>query len=188
MSDEETVVDAHGRRLEEGQTVSQVGEPAQMRVVEITGVDGDVDDEGRSYGIAPRVIVEYPDGERESFVTGWAGLRRYGPPDGDEMAFECDDLELVLYGLRIQGVPLGIPAEVVGDWMQTFDYDIHAPGRPYPTGNGGSTEDPDKAMSFPTMELAWEAWRRPSEVTPTRPDGRPNRPMTVFTISVERLR
>jgi hypothetical protein len=92
----------------------------------------------------------------------------------------------VSYGLKIAAAPPGLES-VVGEWIATFDYDAHGPDRAYPTGNGSSTDDPTLAMRFETAEEAWEAWRQPSAVTPTRPDGQPNRPMTVFTVSVEQI-
>lgn len=42
------------------------------------------------------------------------------------------------------------------------------------------TEDRDKAQKFDTMEALMELWRTPIG---TRPDGRPDRPLTAFTIS-----
>jgi hypothetical protein len=93
---------------------------------------------------------------------------------------------MTAYGIKILAGPAFL-APMVGDWLEAFDYDEHAPGRPYPTGSGTSTDDPARAMRFESTLEAWEAWRRPSTVTPVRPDGKPNRPMTVFTISVEPL-
>jgi hypothetical protein len=90
-----------------------------------------------------------------------------------------------MYGIKIMHAPF---VGVEGQWIESFDWDAHAPGKLYPTGNGSSTDDPAKAMRFDTVEAAWEAWRKPSAVCPTRPhDGKPNRPMTVFTVSVEKL-
>lgn len=94
------------------------------------------------------------------------------------------------YGIKIIGTPTVFLAAGVnfdGEWIETFDYDVHAPGQPYPTGSGTSTSEPAKAMAFDSPVDAWEAWRRPSTVTPLRPDGKPNRPMTIFTVVVEAL-
>jgi hypothetical protein len=39
-------------------------------------------------------------------------------------------------------------------------------------------------MRFKTAGEAWMLWRRPSRVRPVRADGKPNRPLTAFTIEV----
>jgi hypothetical protein len=57
----------------------------------------------------------------------------------------------------------------------------------YENGRGlvGSTDDPAEAMLFPDMVSAWNEWKRPSTVHPIRlTDGKPNRPMSAFTITV----
>jgi hypothetical protein len=47
------------------------------------------------------------------------------------------------------------------------------------------TEDPSQAQLFPDTVSAWEEWRRPSIVHPVRlTDGKPNRPMSAWTITV----
>lgn len=47
------------------------------------------------------------------------------------------------------------------------------------------TDDPDKAMVFDTIIDAMSYYRRESTVVPLRPDGRPNRPLTAFTILIK---
>lgn len=78
------------------------------------------------------------------------------------------------------------------EWLMWFDPDIHDPmnksKHPYPTGDGDSTPNPNEAMSFESMSEAWDFWRQVSKITPTRPDGSPNRPLTVFSIEVAELK
>ena len=67
-------------------------------------------------------------------------------------------------------------------YLQDFDPDRHD-GR----GEIGTTRDRGKAMRFANAGEALETWRRPSEVRPLRPDGKPNRPLTAFTVEIEPL-
>ena len=73
------------------------------------------------------------------------------------------------------------------EWITRFDPDVHAPGVPYPTGDGACSPDPSEALRFASEAEAFEFWRQTSNVTPTRPDGRPNRPLTVFTVTIAEL-
>jgi hypothetical protein len=47
------------------------------------------------------------------------------------------------------------------------------------------TNDPACAMVFLDAPEAWELWRRQSTVAPLRDDGKPNRPLTAYTIEIE---
>jgi hypothetical protein len=42
-----------------------------------------------------------------------------------------------------------------------------------------------RAKRYPDLEAAWGDWKRVDWRAPVRPDGKPNRPMTAFTIEVE---
>lgn len=70
-------------------------------------------------------------------------------------------------------------------FLSAVDYDYHAPGRLYPTGIVEITDNPARALTWPDKESAFEAWRRQSTSVPLRTDGRPNRPLTAFTIAIE---
>lgn len=48
------------------------------------------------------------------------------------------------------------------------------------------TRDPSEALRFPDQVAAWMCWKQTSTVMPTRPDGRPNRPLTAWTIRVRK--
>lgn len=56
-------------------------------------------------------------------------------------------------------------------------------------GGGDSiyTDKLDDAKTFPSKAAAFEFWRQQSTVRPLRPDGKPNRPLTEFTVVIEDL-
>lgn len=47
-----------------------------------------------------------------------------------------------------------------------------------------TTDDIRKAMRFETPTAAFSVWKSVSPNLPTRPDGKPNRPLTAFTAEV----
>ena len=47
------------------------------------------------------------------------------------------------------------------------------------------SSDRAKAKRFESAKAALEFWKRQSVTRPTRPDGRPNRPMTAYSVQVE---
>ena len=72
---------------------------------------------------------------------------------------------------RTDGVP-------VGAYLASYD----------PEGDGGTgvatwTRDPAHAMTFATGEAATACYRAVPLNRPLRPDGRPNRPLTMFTVA-----
>ena len=67
-------------------------------------------------------------------------------------------------------------------WLLAFDAD----------GDGGRgkiafTTDLAEAMRFDSLRALMACWKTQSTVIPLRPDGKPNRPLTAFTISAEQL-
>jgi hypothetical protein len=80
----------------------------------------------------------------------------------------------------------GLPSPFDGKWLVAYDPD--RPGRD-PLGapmiaTVEVTDDPAKAARFATATEAWAEWTRVSTTNPTRPDGRPNRPLTAFTVEI----
>lgn len=54
-------------------------------------------------------------------------------------------------------------------------------------GEADWTDDPAKALTFDDAGEALACWNQQSTAMPTRPwDGKPNRPLTAYTISVEK--
>lgn len=70
-------------------------------------------------------------------------------------------------------------------WLKSFDANTHAPGKPYPSGSVVATYDIDQAMTFASSADAMIFAMQTSTTCPTRPDGRPNKPLTAYTISIE---
>ena len=76
---------------------------------------------------------------------------------------------------RADGRTDGVP---VGAYLASYD----------PEGDGGNgiatwTRDPSKAMTFATGEAASACYRAVPFNRPIRPDGKPNRPLTMFTVA-----
>jgi len=69
-----------------------------------------------------------------------------------------------------------------GKYLLSYDPDA-ADGR----GVATFTDDKSKAMKFKDFVEAWELWRKQSALRPTRPDGKPNRPLTAFTVTFENV-
>lgn len=65
-------------------------------------------------------------------------------------------------------------------WVKTFDPDAFN-GRGFLT----VTNDQQKAKKFATFKDAMDFWKIQSKVRPFRPDGKPNRPLTAYTIEVK---
>jgi hypothetical protein len=47
------------------------------------------------------------------------------------------------------------------------------------------TRDPQMALRFPDAASAWVLWKTTSKTRPTRDDGKPNRPLTAYTVAIE---
>lgn len=67
----------------------------------------------------------------------------------------------------------------VGDFLRSWD----------PEGNEGRgsflwTNDPELAIWFPSAKEALEEWSTQSTTVPLRPDGQPNKPMTMFSVAI----
>ena len=92
------------------------------------------------------------------------------------MAAEDSDtgLRIVLISLA-NGQTDGVP---VGAYLASYE----------PEGDGGNgiatwTRDPSQAMTFATGEAATACYRAVPLNRPLRPDGKTNRPLTMFTVA-----
>ena len=73
-----------------------------------------------------------------------------------------------------------IDGPYAGQYLRRYDPD-------YGDGRGlvEATSNVEEAKVFPSSVEAWEEWKRPSTVQPLRADGKPNRPMTAWTVTIQ---
>lgn len=87
------VVDANGTQIDENALVI-CGEGEPGRVTAISDPDGDMDDEGRPFGISPRVYVLWPEAEDEKDVEAFSTMTSARWYDDDAEPWICGDLEI----------------------------------------------------------------------------------------------
>jgi hypothetical protein len=90
-----------------------------------------------------------------------------------------------MFVIRYQGLAgqATFPGKVKdGDYLMAYDLEAYG-GRGFAQWH----PSPEKALKFHTAADAIEAWHSQSQTTPLRHDGKPNRPLMAFTISVEAL-
>jgi hypothetical protein len=66
-----------------------------------------------------------------------------------------------------------------GEYLAAFDPEAHG-GR----GAATFTADLARAKVFPDVKAAWECIGTRPKKRPTRPDGKPNRPLMAFTLQI----
>ncbi len=89
--------------------------------------------------------------------------------------------------IEILGLVDGSPSPFDRQFLVEFDPDrpgVAPDGRPI-IFHLVTTPDRTKARTFAEGNEAIEFWRQVSRDDPTRPDGEPNRPLTMFTVSIE---
>lgn len=94
------------------------------------------------------------------------------------------------YGILIHGLISGFRTAFDGQWLAEYDPERNGvdPVGGFPmNAHIVTTDDPRKALAFEDVAAAWETWTRQCKRTPLRPDGKPNRPLTAFTVAIERL-
>lgn len=69
--------------------------------------------------------------------------------------------------------------EEINQWVKRYDPEAFD-GR----GDVEFTADPAEALRFESTGDALECWKRVPSSRPLRPDGRSNRPLTAFTVTV----
>lgn len=79
--------------------------------------------------------------------------------------------------IKILGNAAGLPCKEAGLYVMDMDVDAYK-------GIGFLTcaIAPQRAKTFASPGAAMEYYRRTSKVTPLRPDGKPNRPLTAFNV------
>jgi hypothetical protein len=81
---------------------------------------------------------------------------------------------------RVAGFSVSHDDPNFGQYLRRYDPD-------YQDGLGRAwwTSSRDKAKRFADVGAAMEAWRQISSIQPFRLDGRPNRPLTAYSITFE---
>lgn len=70
-------------------------------------------------------------------------------------------------------------------YVAAFDPDWQPPGYDGPqVGRATFTSDPAEALQFTDVAAAMDFWKKPSTRRPLRSDGKPNRPLTAYTVEV----
>lgn len=80
-----------------------------------------------------------------------------------------------------------IDADGSFSFVKEFDPDVRGEA-PYPTGELVTTNEKAEALQFLSFRDAYEFILQQSTVTPLRPDGKPNRPLTKFNLEIGRVR
>jgi hypothetical protein len=69
---------------------------------------------------------------------------------------------------------------VVDQWLKAFDAEAFDGG-----GDAEFTDDPKEALRFKDLADAMATWKTQSRRRPLRADGRPNRPLTEFSVTFD---
>lgn len=100
-------------------------------------------------------------------------IRQVHPPWKSARAHEADAVALATAAVSSPGL-------VVGNYLEWSD-----PNAKFGRGDDRWTPDLAKAKRFPNFRAAMECWKAQSTLVPTRPDGKPNRPMTAYSVTIE---
>lgn len=89
-------------------------------------------------------------------------------------------MQLVAFAnpVSIEGALGALAASHLGRWLVSYDLEARTAQNMIVT-----TSDPAKAKGFPDTMAATQCWRRTKG---RRADGRPNRPLTAYTVSITR--
>ena len=83
--------------------------------------------------------------------------------------------------LRIEGMVSGEPTPYDGTYLVRFDFE----GCDLEECNLFTTDNPADALQFDDAIAALDFWQQVDPRQPVRLDGLPNRPLTVFSVSIE---
>lgn len=86
--------------------------------------------------------------------------------------------------IRIIGLADGRTSDIDGAWLAAYDNTLEDE---HGVGTVHATREMDRAMRFHDFKDAWEFWKQGSLTIPRRPDGKPNRPLTAFTVTIENV-
>lgn len=89
-------------------------------------------------------------------------------------------MSVVIRAVQLEGFVMTGRGDVKGGYLEAFDVDAFNGG-----GDATFTDDKEKAIKFRDLAHAFETWKTQSKVRPLRADGKPNRPLTAFSITFE---
>jgi hypothetical protein len=101
-------------------------------------------------------------------------LRKVNPPGLSARADEAN-----LANLTLAATTDGLQK---GDYLEWSD-----PNAKHGFGDEGWTGDVSKAKKFWSFRQAMECWKAQSHKRPYRDDGEPNRPLTAYSVMVEKV-
>lgn len=84
--------------------------------------------------------------------------------------------------IRIVGANLDVVTRDDGRFLSFYDPHDGEHGRIE------TTADVDKALVFDNAGAALECWKQVNRNKPVRPDGKPNRPLTAFTVELVQVK
>lgn len=90
------------------------------------------------------------------------------------------------YVIQIEGLIAGAPTAFDGQYLVEYDPErdgVDPEGRPM-DAHVVTTAELEEAQRFDSATDATECWRQVCERRPIRGDGRPNRPLTAFTVAI----
>lgn len=89
-------------------------------------------------------------------------------------------MAVVLKSEGLAWMPPNHQDDTPGRFLKSFDLEAH-------DGRGATewTRDIGSAHKFSDFTEALSTWKAQSKRHPVRPDGKPNRPLTAYTVSVE---
>jgi len=86
------------------------------------------------------------------------------------------------YVITALGFANGTHCPHAGMYLRSFDHDAIGG-----IGHGVFTRHANRAQTFKDQREALAFWHRQSKVRPWRADGKPNKPLTALTVSIEPL-
>lgn len=101
-------------------------------------------------------------------------IRQIHPPGKSARAHEATAVELVK--TLMHGGP------EMGPYLEWFDVNAKKG-----FGDDRWTDDVSKALTFESFTDAATAWKTQSTKRPLRDDGEPNRPLTAYSVTIERV-
>lgn len=94
-----------------------------------------------------------------------------------------------MIAMRIVGLVNGAATPFDGEFLVEYDpeRDGWSPEGEKMTAHIVTTSDIAKARHFPGAMEMWECWRQVCQREPRRLDGKPNRPLTAFSVETVRV-